>query len=189
MKIEFINFTYSNSTNILLENINKKIDEKCVVIHGRNGIGKSSLLKCIIKTESYEGNILIDGEENYNNLFSYMHQDDMLFSNLSVIENFKLLKIKNYRSLLKKFNVTHLIKSKIKYLSGGESRIIYFICIILKQSKYLILDEPLNHISQKNQKVLLKIIENDIRDKIIITHSQIEYGTHYKINNRRIDDI
>lgn len=73
----------------ILKNLNVEFEEnKINYIYGRNGIGKTTLFKCIVGLEDFEGKIkgLPEREEIY-----YIEEGNPLYNNLSGMDNIKLL--------------------------------------------------------------------------------------------------
>ncbi len=156
--------------------------ERNVFLIGKNGMGKTSLLDVIYKYKNYEGEIYIDNK-NLKNIskeklrkdISYIKQFALFFEELSVKENLKILKVnKNkYNSYIKKFKVKDFINKKVKELSGGEKQVLNICVGLSKGKKILLIDEPLNNLSKENKKVLIDLLKEDKRNKIIISHEEI----------------
>ncbi|EPR79781.1 ABC transporter [Spraguea lophii 42_110] len=188
--IIFRNVKIIHSTRIILQNINICImkGEKIAII-GSNGIGKSTILKSILKFIDYDGEILIDGIELRNikdssirKCISYIPQNTQLLKgtvryNLTYgqeyINETKMVEICKefgiHDDIMKLENGydTDVGASKDR-LSGGERQKISFIRAMLNNGEIFLLDEPTSSLDIKSKDNLIeKIIKK--RDKRINT--------------------
>ena len=170
--ITFQDFKMSQSNRVLLENINISIHQfDRIVLVGKNGCGKSSLLSLLKNKEECDSgsiwiapNMKIDfleqdpPEPSINNLLEFLSQDNQ-HPNLSrtkeIIEELNLKKIN--------------LKNK---LSGGEIRKIYLAKLILSESELLLLDEPTNHLDLPTIDWLEKKLLSLNKTIIIVSHDQ-----------------
>ncbi len=187
--IKNLKFSY-NDLNYAFSNINleiKKTDK--LLIYGKSGIGKSTLIKIILKyINNYEGDIYIN---NYNlldidndiikNSFTYVSQNEILFSD-TLINNIILdrnISLKEYERIIKlckvnkirddkKFRNMFYIEENGFNLSGGERQKIILARALLKNSNYIILDEALSEVGLKEEIEIIKGIFNKYKDKTII---------------------
>lgn len=164
-KIRIENLSLYSRDNLLSQNITfgVKKGEKVAII-GKNGVGKSTLLKTIIKMQPMmNGNVLIDDEsiadlceESTRNLISYVSQNATLF-NASVIYNIKYgvenVCNETVYELSKKFGLHDSISrlengyetnvgEQGNKLSGGERQKVIILRTLLKSSPILVMDEP-----------------------------------------------
>ncbi len=182
---------------------------------GKSGAGKSTLIQFLgLADEDYEGKILFNGkdlkefteEEKANYRFadvSFVFQSYHAEDKESVKEN--LLKIFAITSLSKK-EKSEKIKEALslvdlpekenqlfKNLSGGEKKRIALARGILKESKVLLVDEPLANLNADLRKKMTKVLqkESERRLVIIITHEKEEIpdsATIYEMTNGRIHE-
>ncbi|EPR79317.1 ABC-transporter [Spraguea lophii 42_110] len=187
--IVFKNVGFSYNKRNISNNINFYIEKyDKVAIIGSNGIGKSTLLKSLLKFTHYNGNIKIDGDEvkyisndSLRTLISYIPQDSLLFDetveyNLkygSDITNMELTQIcKEYdihdsiNRLDSGYNTT--IGTRGSNLSGGEKQKISFVRALLKESEILLLDEPTANLDKVSENNLIKRILQKEKHKTII---------------------
>lgn len=185
----FENVSYKTNNLCILNNINLKISNgDKIFLSGKSGIGKSTLMKLLLKYHSLtEGKILIDNK-NINDLdlsfirnhITYIGQNEQLFKG-TIMDNLKLVsedetKIKNVAgiTLLDKFikenqiDYNYLIEESSSNLSGGERKKIILTRGLLKFKSVLILDEVFNEISIEEEKEILTNIFSKYPDKIII---------------------
>ncbi|KAK6090829.1 hypothetical protein P3W45_000074 [Vairimorpha bombi] len=193
--INAVNLSFMYNKKTILENINFNIakGEKIAII-GKNGVGKTSLVKMIMKFESYSGRIYLDGLDTknisnatYRRLISYIPQTSFLF-NETVLYNlvygtnitdeeevYKLSKdIKVHDSIN---NLEHQYRTHVgdkgQKLSGGERQKVLLLRSLLKKSPILILDEPTAALDHKSEFEILNhiISENENSTIIMILHN------------------
>lgn len=194
IRFENVFFSYGSDRNIL-QNVSftlKKNNGKIAIV-GKNGSGKSSIIKLLMGFyENYEGKISINGRNlcelskgDYRKRISVLYQDFRLFS-MTVDQNVSmeyksseekvnefLKKVKVYEKIksLPQQNRTILSKEFDKdgiYLSGGEQQKIGLARSLFRNSDVLILDEPFSNMDCISIDSILKEIENMYPDKIII---------------------
>ena len=144
---------------------------------GRNGTGKSTLLKIIYGIISTENKFVrIDSKVRrkaylYNNEISYLPQNNFIPKYFKVSKVIKLFLDKGKISDFNKDDFIQKIYSKkIKTLSGGELRYLEIRLILFKESKFVLLDEPFSNISPIFIKKINKLIIKYSKQKgIIIT--------------------
>ena len=208
--IDIKNLSLGYDGNIVLKNINLKIEENdfiCVV--GPNGSGKSTLIKGILGLIKP-----ISGTITFNNLkqnfIGYMPQETKVDSNFpaSVLEivlsgtlnkksmslfytkEDKKLAIKN----LKILGIENLKNKHFSELSGGQRQKVLLARSLCATSKLLILDEPSNNLDSKSKKNLYDILTNLNKNYnitiIMITHD-LDHNNLIgnKILSLREDDI
>lgn len=174
LEINAVNAFYGES--IILRNINMKIGEgKVVCLLGRNGVGKTTLLKSImglVKTPS--GSISLDGEDiikmpTYTRAMKgigYVPQGRDIFPQLSVYENLLLglerSKGKNTidESIYELFPVVKtMLKRKGGDLSGGQQQQLAIARALISKPKLLLLDEPTEGIQPSIIQDIAKVIK------------------------------
>jgi len=126
---------------------------------GKNGVGKSTLMKTISGEQDIDNGIIW----NFPDLkVSYFNQKFEKINNSSILESFKDLineKNKHYIDIFcERLNLNK--HSDINSLSGGQIRKVYLIRSLLKESDVLLLDEPTNHLDLE----CIQWLENYIRD-------------------------
>ena len=156
--IHFNNITFSyNDSTIVYKNFNRSILFGTKVgIYGMSGIGKSTLLKLLIKQYNLNnGNIYfdniniqnIDDEFYYNDIISYIGQEPVLLE----LNNELNINTETMKEFTK-----DIIQNK---MSGGQKQR-YIICNILNKNKPIVLmDEPTSALDYKNQKLFIEIMK------------------------------
>lgn len=142
---------------------------------GRNGTGKSTLLKILFGTLAAEGKFIRIDSTIYNKTYKtvgevcYLPQNSFLLPQLSVEKTVKLYLKKNLiETFWEDALIKNLRKSKISDLSGGELRYLEIKLLINTPSKFILLDEPFNGISPIVVDQLKNLIKEHSKHKGII---------------------
>ena len=146
-----------------------------VAFVGKNGEGKSTLVKCIMGEIDYEGTLKV----GHNTQIGYFAQNQaqLLDENLTVFETIDnvakgeiRLKIKD---ILGAFMFGGEASDKyVKVLSGGERSRLAMIRLLLEPVNFLILDEPTNHLDMQSKDVLKEAIRAFDGTAIIVSHDR-----------------
>ena len=157
-------------------NVDMKIKRgEKVAFVGKNGEGKSTLVKCIMGEIDYEGTLKV----GHNTQIGYFAQNQaqLLDENLTVFETIDnvakgeiRLKIKD---ILGAFMFGGEASDKyVKVLSGGERSRLAMIRLLLEPVNFLILDEPTNHLDMQSKDVLKEAIRAFDGTAIIVSHDR-----------------
>lgn len=141
---------------------------------GRNGCGKSTLFRAILNDVEYqEGSIEIYGG---NEQVSFCMADPIVFENLTVYENLKLISSNDdkIRELAHIFGIESILYDKSKKCSAGEKQRICLIRALIEDKPIILLDEATSHLDDYNSTKALDYIKELSKDNIII------YSTHYE---------
>jgi len=171
VKIKSASFAYY-SNDFIFKDVNLEIRSGSkVVLLGRNGTGKSTFLKCLMKE-----NILDSGEITVAKgiKVSYFDQHSEFLPNenaLEIVENRLNLSDKDTKSALgaMKFDIARM-KSPTKNLSGGERMRLRFAVTFGLKPDLLILDEPTNHIDEVTWEILLEACKNFKGTILLVSH-------------------
>ncbi|MES2395942.1 MAG: ABC-F family ATP-binding cassette domain-containing protein [Bacteroidota bacterium] len=146
-----------------------------IALVGRNGEGKSTIMKMIAKQTDFEGVIQI----GHNVKMGYFAQDqaEKLDQNKTVFETIDELAVgevrKNVRSLLGSFLFGgEDIDKKVRVLSGGERGRLALCKLLLEPYNLLILDEPTNHLDIRSKEVLKRALLAYEGTAIIVSHDR-----------------
>lgn len=156
--LQLIDGSIGYEDHVIAENINLSIKKgDSVALVGPNGVGKSTLLKSIIKKLK-----LVTGNINYgsNVMIGYYDQEQAeLSSNKTVLnelwDDYPLKDEKEIRTVLGNFLFSGDDVSKtVSSLSGGEKARLALSKLLLQKANFLILDEPTNHLDLDSKEVL-----------------------------------
>lgn len=180
--------TYGDLT--VLENLSFEVDKnEIAAILGPSGIGKSTLLKCIVQLESIDsGSFVLNGEtltEKNRTHVGLVFQSSSLFQHKNVLEN--LLMAPRYHKLYEEKELLSmadsylqdfgLLDKKFAYpseLSGGQKQRIAIIRALLLKPLLLCFDEPTSSLDQENKMLLLDILQKIKKDHAILIVSHDE---------------
>ena len=197
--IEFRNVSYSKNNNMILENISFSLKKnKYNVIIGKNGSGKSTILKLIVGLEKISGGkIFIDNEElvyKRDELYKIRKKTGIVFqeSNEYIIgetvaeslifgmENNRipLEKMKeNMDKYIKLFQLENIIDKKTVNLSGGEKQKVALAGAVITEPEIILLDEVTEMWDKTTKDKMNGIIEEFLKDGktvVSVTHSPEE---------------
>lgn len=203
LEIKNGNFGYLKD-NLILKDINLKInDGEIFTILGQNGIGKTTLLKClngVLKWSS--GEMYIGGKrvnspkelksigyvpQAHNLSFPYSVRELTIMGRARYLGMFSTPSEKDQKlveEVLDEIGILHLIDKKCSELSGGQLQMVFVARALVGTPEILILDEPESHLDFKNQAVILKLIVKLMRERGITCI----FNTHYPEYALRISD-
>lgn len=188
-----IHFSAKNgiTRSTILNDVSFEIDGfKMVALIGESGSGKSTLLKTlsgvITPTTGKVTYVLSRVKENEysRTIATYLSQDDMPYSNLSVetllrlAKKIRVPKNENFEEIqeeiLRQTGLFNHRKKSIGKLSGGERRRVNLAIELLTEPMFLFLDEPIKGLDEANQKSILRLVrelvDNEICTVVIATH-------------------
>jgi ABC-type lipopolysaccharide export system ATPase subunit len=162
-----------------------------VGLFGRNGTGKSTLMKIVFGIEKADykfvrvnDKVLLSQSQLIKEI-SYLSQDSFLPNNLTVLELVNLtLNNKNVDSFLNDAILSPFLSTKVNLLSGGELRYLEIKLLLNLPSKFVLLDEPFNGISPIIVQAVSELIKSHSKSKgIILTdhdyHSVLDVANRY----------
>ena len=197
MILEIKNLTFSYDSHTVLKDLNFKLESPDVLsILGPNGIGKTTLIKCLLGVKKKtSGEILIDGKEidgfnkkDFYSFVAYLKQGGKETSIYTVLDTVllglasqinPLLKpkdsdIEKVDNTLKELGIYHLRDKYVSKLSGGEAQMVFMARALVREPEILILDEPESNLDYRNQLLMLDTIDRlKSHGKLII------FNTHY----------
>ncbi|MBR3855711.1 MAG: ABC-F family ATP-binding cassette domain-containing protein [Bacteroidaceae bacterium] len=146
-----------------------------VAFVGRNGEGKTTMVRCILGELDHEGTITLG--HNVQPAYFAQHQAQLLDENLTVfqtIDNVATGDIRlRIRDILGAFMFGGEASDKpVKVLSGGERSRLAMIRLLLQQMNLLILDEPTNHLDMQSKDVLKEAIRDFDGTVIVVSHDR-----------------
>ena len=159
----------------LFENFNLIVERgEKVAFVGKNGVGKSSLLKAILKKITYEGTVRWGG----NVKISYFDQElSSLDLNMTVLEavhrKFPTKTEYEIRSMLGRFLIEDEdVFKRIREMSGANRAKVLLCIITFERSNVLVLDEPTNHLDYKAKEALDTALSQYEGTIIMVSHDR-----------------
>lgn len=146
-----------------------------VAFVGKNGEGKSTLVKCIMGEIGFDGKL----ELGHNVKIGYFAQNQaqLLDEDLTVFETIDYVAAGDIRTKIRDILGAFMFggeasDKKVKVLSGGERTRLAMIRLLLEPVNLLILDEPTNHLDIASKEVLKKAIREFDGTAIIVSHDR-----------------
>lgn len=146
-----------------------------VAFVGKNGEGKSTLVKCIMGDIDYEGKLTIG--HNVQIGYFAQNQAQMLDESLTVFDTIDYVATGDIRTKIRDILGAFMFggeasDKKVKVLSGGERTRLAMIKLLLEPVNLLILDEPTNHLDMRTKDVLKDAINDFDGTVIIVSHDR-----------------
>lgn len=174
-----------------------------MTILGQNGIGKTTLLKCIIGLLKWlEGQTYIDGKpfnsmedeegigyvpQAYKSVFAFTVSEMTAMGRARHIPIFGMPSKADEQKVLEALEIVGILDLKDRLcsqLSGGQLQLVYIARALVNDPQLLIMDEPESHLDFKNQYMVLKLIEKLKYEKGI----SFIINTHYPDYALKISD-
>lgn len=165
---------YGNHTVFSHVDLTIKRGEKVAFV-GKNGEGKSTLVKCIMGEITFTGNLKIG--HNIQIGYFAQNQAQMLDESLTVFETIDYVAKGEIRLKINNILGAFMFggeasEKKVKVLSGGERSRLAMIKLLLEPVNLLILDEPTNHLDMQSKDVLKEAIKAFDGTAIIVSHDR-----------------
>ena len=171
-----------NGAKILFENVNFNLKVGGILeIFGRNGVGKTSLIKTIFgaeneKAEIYDGKIFLDESarigiysQEIGSEFFEMNLKDAI-EKIYLDQNISITEEKIYRILYQYLFSTEDFETPIRELSGGQKARFQLIKMLSNEPQILILDEPTSHLDLPSIEELERALKNYSGAIIFVSH-------------------
>src|SRR5690554_6784733 len=172
--MEDLSKSYGDHTVIKDVNLTIERGEKIAFV-GKNGEGKSTLVKCIMSEIDYGGKL----ELGHNVSIGYFAQNQaqLLDEDMTVFETIDYVAVGDIRTKIRDILGAFMFggeasEKKVKVLSGGERSRLAMIRLLLEPVNLLILDEPTNHLDLASKDVLKKAIRTFDGTAIIVSHDR-----------------
>ena len=172
--IENVSKSYGDHTVFRNANLMIERGDKIAFV-GKNGEGKSTLVKCIMKEIEHDGTLTI----GHNVMIGYFAQNQasLLDENLTVFQTIDDVAKGDIRNKIKDLLGAFMFggensAKKVKVLSGGERTRLAMIKLLLEPVNLLILDEPTNHLDMKTKDILKQALLDFDGTLIVVSHDR-----------------
>ncbi len=176
--------TKSYGDLVVLNDLDFKVEQNEVLaIVGPSGVGKSTLLKCIVRLEEQDSGAFylndVPVDDKNRTKIGLVFQSSSLFQHLNVMDNLLIAvryhkiypeeeAVQKAEDLLKEFGLLDKKKAYPSELSGGQKQRIAIIRALLLKPLVLCFDEPTSSLDQENKNLLMEIIRKIKKDHAII---------------------
>lgn len=174
VEIEHLSKAYGD--HLILDNIGLIINRgEKVAFVGKNGEGKSTLVKCIMSETTFSGKLKLG--HNVKIGYFAQNQADLLDENKTVFDTIDYVAVGDIRTKIRDILGAFMFggeasDKKVKVLSGGERSRLAMIRLLLEPVNLLILDEPTNHLDMRSKDVLKEAIKAFDGTVIVVSHDR-----------------
>lgn len=146
-----------------------------VAFVGKNGEGKSTLVKCIMGQIPFDGHLKLG--HNVKIGYFAQNQAQLLDESISVFDTIDNVAVGDIRTRIRDILGAFMFggeasDKKVKVLSGGEKTRLAMIKLLLEPVNFLILDEPTNHLDMKTKDILKDAIKDFDGTVIVVSHDR-----------------
>ena len=189
LRLKFPPAMRSGNYPVICEDVRKAYGEHVVFDHvtltinrgekvafvGKNGEGKSTLVKCIMGEIPFDGKLTIG--HNVQIGYFAQNQAQLLDENLTVFDTIDRVATGDIRLKIRDILGAFMFggeasDKKVKVLSGGERSRLAMIKLLLEPVNFLILDEPTNHLDMRSKDVLKDAIRDFDGTVIVVSHDR-----------------
>lgn len=162
--------------HLIFEHVTQTINRgDKVAFVGKNGEGKSTLVKCIMSEIDFEGKLQLG--HNVKIGYFAQNQAQMLDDNKTVFETIDYVAQGDIRTKIRDILGAFMFggeasDKKVKVLSGGERSRLAMIRLLLEPVNLLILDEPTNHLDMRSKDVLKEALKEFDGTVIVVSHDR-----------------
>tara|TARA_B100000575_G_C23054878_1_gene607251 strand:+ start:199 stop:804 length:606 start_codon:yes stop_codon:yes gene_type:complete len=194
------NITLTRSNRKIFEDINISLASgKIVILKGKNGSGKTSLLKTIVNIlQPTSGSIYWKGKPLYKTLYDFYDNITYIadktsslrqlstYENIRIWKNFFLSKVSYQQidNILEVLNLNKYTRAKVGNLSLGEIKKLELVRLIIENKKIWILDEPLTNLDDES----INVIEQTFVDHCS-NGGSILFSSHQKPTIKLTEEI
>lgn len=209
LKLRFPPSPRSGSYPVIVDNLSKSYDNHLVfsgagftiqrgervAFVGKNGEGKSTMVKCLMGKTNYNGNLTI----GHNTMIGYFAQNEasLLDEENTVFQTIDDVAKGDVRTKIKDLLGAFMFggdswNKKVKVLSGGERTRLAMIKLLLEPVNLLILDEPTNHLDMKTKDILKSALLDYDGTLILVSHDRDFLsglaGKVYEFGNKQVKE-
>ena len=209
LNLKFPPAPHSGSYPVIAEEVSKRYGDHLIFEHvnftiqrgekvafvGKNGEGKSTLVKCILNEIPYEGSLKLGHGVKIG--YFAQNQAQLLDDNLTVFETIDYVAQGDIRTKIRDILGAFMFggeasEKKVKVLSGGERSRLAMIRLLLEPVDLLILDEPTNHLDMRSKDVLKNALKDFDGTVIVVSHDRDFLdglvGKVYEFGNKRVTE-
>ncbi len=189
LKLKFPPAPRSGQYPVVVDGLSKKYDDfvvfkdaamviergQKVALVGKNGEGKSTMIKAIMGEIDFDGKL----EIGHNVKIGYFAQNQaaLLDENLTIFETVDRIAEGDIRTQIKSILGAFMFKGddidkKVKVLSGGEKTRLAMVKLLLEPFNVLILDEPTNHLDMKTKDIIKDALRDFEGTVILVSHDR-----------------
>ncbi len=189
LRLKFPPSPRSGNFPVIIEELEKKYGDHTVYTNvsisiqrgervafvGKNGEGKSTLVKCLMNEIDYTGNLTL----GHNTMIGYFAQNEasLLDEETTVYQTIDDVAVGDIRTKIKDILGAFMFggdswTKKVKVLSGGERTRLAMIKLLLEPRNLLILDEPTNHLDMRTKDILKDALKDYDGTLILVSHDR-----------------
>lgn len=189
LRLRFPAATRSGDFPVTVDNVTKSFGDHIVFRHagisirrgekvafvGRNGYGKTTMVRCILNQIPYEGEIRL--AQGVTIGYFAQNQAQLLDGEMTVFDTIDSVATGDIRLRVRDLLGAFMFggeasEKKVKVLSGGEKTRLAMIKLLLEPANLLILDEPTNHLDISSKQVLKEALKEFTGTAIIVSHDR-----------------
>ncbi len=189
LNLKFPPAPHSGSYPVIAEEVSKRYGDHLVFEHvnltikrgekvafvGKNGEGKSTLVKCIMNEIPFEGSLKLGHGVKIG--YFAQNQAQLLDDNLTVFDTIDYVAQGDIRTKIRDILGAFMFggeasEKKVAVLSGGERSRLAMIRLLLEPVNLLILDEPTNHLDMRSKDVLKNALKDFDGTVIVVSHDR-----------------
>jgi ATP-binding cassette subfamily F protein 3 len=189
LRLKFPPAPRSGSYPVIIENLSKAYGDHLVFAHatltinrgdkvafvGKNGEGKSTLVKCILSQIPYTGKLQLG--HNVKIGYFAQNQADLMDEKLTVFQTIDYVAVGDIRTKIRDILGAFMFggeasDKKVAVLSGGERTRLAMIRLLLEPVNLLILDEPTNHLDMQSKDILKQSLKEFDGTAILVSHDR-----------------
>ncbi len=192
IKVENLCFSYGNRE--VLHDLNFEIPDGCLVnVLGPNGVGKSTLFRCILGlSQNYSGSVLVNGKDmkklsikerarevsyipqSHSPVYDYEVLDVVLMatgSDLKMLSNPGCAQRQRAYEALERIGIERFAHRQYTHISGGEQQLVLIARAIAQNAKTIVMDEPTSALDYGNTVRVLSCVRQLAREGLSIVQS------------------